>query len=51
MVCQALTTFFKENHEDMPKIDPSIMVHKLNVLPFHPSVRRNGCTPKNEIKL
>ena len=37
-VRQALTTFLKENqdvfawnHEDMPRIDPSIMVHRLNV--------------------
>ena len=37
-VSQALTTFLKANqdvftwsHKDMPRIDPSIMVHKLNV--------------------
>ena len=37
-VSQALTTFLKANqdvftwsHKDMPGIDPSIMVHKLNV--------------------
>ena len=40
-VCQALTTFLKEkqdvftwNHGDMPRIDPSIIVHKLNVSSF-----------------
>ena len=45
MVCQALTTFLKENqnvftfsHEDMSGIDPSVMVHKLNVLPSFPLV-------------
>ena len=43
-VCQALTTFLKDNqdvfaysHEDMPGIDPSVMVHKLNMsLSFMP---------------
>ena len=46
-VCQALTTFLKDNqdvfawsHEDMPGIDPSIIVHKLNVLPSFPLVRQ-----------
>ena len=40
---QALTTFLRENqdvfawsHEDMPRIDPSIMVHRLNVSPLFP---------------
>ena len=40
-VCQALMTFHRDNqdvfawsHDDMPGIDPSIMVHKLNVPPF-----------------
>ena len=39
-VRQALTTFLMENqdvfawsHEDMPEIDPSVIVHKLNVSP------------------
>ena len=39
-VCQELTAFLRDNqdmfawgHEDMPRIDPSIMVHKLNVSP------------------
>jgi len=39
-VRQALTTFLRENqdifawsHEDMPGIDPSVIVHKLNVSP------------------
>ena len=43
-VCHALTTFLRDNqdvfawnHEDMLGIDPSIIVHKLNVLPsFRP---------------
>ena len=40
MVCQVLTTFLQENQdvfawsrEYMPRIDPSVMVHRLNVLP------------------
>ena len=40
MVRLALVAFLKKNqdvftwsHEDMPRIDPSIMVHRLNVLP------------------
>ena len=40
---QELTTFLRENqdvfawsHEDMPRIDPSIMVHRLNVSPSFP---------------
>ena len=40
LVCQMLTAFLRDNqdvfawsHEDMPGIDPSIMVHKLNVSP------------------
>ena len=46
-VRQALTTFLKANqdmfawsHEDMPGIDPSIMVHKLNVSSSIPQVRQ-----------
>ena len=42
---QALTTFLRENqdvfawsHEDMPWIDPSIMVHRLNVSPSFPPI-------------
>ena len=44
---QALTTFLRENqdvfawsHEDMPRIDPSIIVHKLNVSPLFSSVQQ-----------
>ena len=44
-VRQALTTFLKENqdvfacsHEDMLGIDPSIIVHKLNVSPSSPPI-------------
>ena len=47
IVCQALTTFLKENqdvfswsHEDMPGNDPSIMVHRLNVSPSFPPIRQ-----------
>ena len=42
---QALTTFLQEkqdvfasSQEDMPGIDPSIMVHRLNVSPFFPHI-------------
>ena len=42
-VCLALTTFLKDNqdvfawsHEDMLGIDPSVMMHKLNVPPSFP---------------
>ena len=43
---QALTTFLRSNqdvfawsHEDVPGIDPSVMVHKLNVSPSFPPIR------------
>ena len=46
-VRQALTTFLKDNqdvfawsHEDMPRIDPSVIVHKLNVSPLFPLIRQ-----------
>ena len=46
-VHQALVAFLKENqdvfawsHEDMPRIDPSFMVHKLNVSPSFPPIRQ-----------
>ena len=46
-VCQTITTFLRNNqdvftwnHEDMPGIDPSVMVHKLNVSPSFPPVRQ-----------
>ena len=45
MVRQALITFLKENldvfawsHEDMLGIDPSIIVHRLNVSPSSPPI-------------
>ena len=45
LVCQAFKTFLKENqdvfawsHEDMPEIDPLVMVHRLNVSPTFPSI-------------
>ena len=46
MVRQALKNFLKKNldifawsHEDMPGIDPVIMVHRLNVSPTFPLIR------------
>ena len=45
-VCQALMTFLKSNrdvfartHEDMPGINPSVMVHRLNVSPSFSPIR------------
>ena len=45
-VRQVLTAFQQENqdafawsHEDMLEINPLVMVHKLNVSPFFPSIR------------
>ena len=47
VVRQALTTFLRSNrdifalsHEDMPGIDPSIMVHRLNVSPSFPPIQQ-----------
>ena len=44
---QELITFLKSNrdifawsHEDMPGIDPSVMVHRLNISPSFPPVRQ-----------
>ena len=44
---QGLITFLRGNrdvfvwsHKDMPGIDPSVMVHKLNVSPSFPPVRQ-----------
>ena len=46
MVCQVFITFLKDNqdvfawsHEDMLGIDPSVIVHRLNVLPSFPPIR------------
>ncbi|XP_030970751.1 uncharacterized protein LOC115991148 [Quercus lobata] len=46
-VRQTITTFLRDNqdmfawsHEDMPGIDPSVMVHKLNVSPSFPQIRQ-----------
>ncbi|XP_050257741.1 uncharacterized protein LOC126702920 [Quercus robur] len=46
-VRQALMTFLRDNqdvfawsHEDMPRIDPSVIVHKLNVSPSFPPIRQ-----------
>ena len=43
---QELITFLRRNrdifawgHEDMPGIDPSVMVHRLNVSPAFPPIR------------
>ena len=45
-ICQALTAFLRDNQdvfawnqEDMSGIDPSIIVHKLNISPSFPPVR------------
>ena len=52
---QALTTFPRSNrdvfawiHEDMPGIDPSVMVYRLNVSPSFPPIRQKKrvFTPK-----
>ena len=47
LIRQALTTFLKENqdifswsHEDMLRIDPSVMVRKLNVSPTFPPIHQ-----------
>ena len=47
MVRQAITTFLKDkqdvlawSYEDMPRINPSIMVHRLNVSPSFPPIRQ-----------
>ena len=47
VVRQALTTFLRSNrdvftwsHKDMPEIDPSVMVHRLNVSPSFPPIRQ-----------
>ena len=55
-VYQAFTTFLRENrdvfawsHEDMPEINSSIMVHKLNMSPSFPlSAKKIKCLPKNK---
>ena len=46
-VRQALMTFLKSkrdvfawSHKDMPEIDPSVMVHRLNVSPSFPPIRQ-----------
>ena len=46
-VRQTITTFLRNNqdifawsHEDMPGIDPSVMVHRLNVSPSFPQIRQ-----------
>ena len=46
-ICQKLITFLRGNrdvftwsHEDMPGIDPSVMVHRLNVSPSFPPIRQ-----------
>ena len=43
---QTITTFLRDNqdmlawsHKDMPGIDPSVMVHKLNVSPSFPPIQ------------
>ena len=46
-ICQEFITFLRCNrdvfawgHKDMPGIDPSVMVHRLNVSPAFPPVRQ-----------
>ena len=46
-VHRTITTFLRNNqdvfawsHEDMPGIDPLVMVHKLNVSPSFPPIRQ-----------
>ena len=45
---QALTTFLKDNrdvfawsHEDMPRIYPTVMVHRLSISSFFPPIHQN----------
>ena len=45
--CQELTAFLRSNrdvfawtHEDMPGIDPSVIIHRLNVSPSFPPIRQ-----------
>ena len=56
-VHQALTTFLKSNrdefawnHKDMPRIDPLVMVHRLNVSPSFSPIRQKKrvFTPKQD---
>ena len=57
-VRQDLANFLKRNqdvfawsHEDMPGIDPSVIVHRLHVNPDSPqSGRRSGCSRRNGTK-
>ena len=46
-VCQAFMAFLRDNqdvfawsHEDMPEIDPSVIVHRLNVSPSFSPIRQ-----------
>ena len=46
LICQDLATFlrmnqdvFARNHKDMPGIDPSVIVHRLNVNPAFSPIR------------
>jgi len=57
MVLQALMTFLRDNrdiftwsHEDMSGIDPSVMVHRLNVSPsFSPICQKKRMfTPERD---
>ena len=57
-ICQELMAFLRSNrdvfswtHEDMPRIDPSVIVHRLNVSPSFPPIRqKNECSPRNKTK-
>ena len=57
VIRQALTTFLRSNrdvfawsHKDMPMIDPSVMVHRLNVSPSFPPIqqKKRAFTPKRD---
>ena len=48
LICQDLATFLRMNqdvfawsHEDMPGIDPSVIVHRLNVNPASSPIQQN----------
>ena len=46
-ICQELMAFLRSNqdvfawtHEDMPGVDPSVIIHRLNVSPSFPPIRQ-----------
>ena len=58
LIRQALAAFLRMNqdvfawsHEDMPGIDPSVIVHRLNVNPTSSPIRRkNECSHRSETR-